>query len=126
TAQRGGKNLLASREVAIVIVIVVVIAVATAVNQNFLFSAQGWRDLLLTPSLMMVLAVGSAIVIITRNVDLSVGSTLAITAFLTGRLFTDFPGIPIAVVILLAVLVGAGLGLINGLLVAFGKVPALV
>lgn len=126
TAQRVGKNLLASREVAIVIVIVVVIAVATAVNQNFLFSAQGWRDLLLTPSLMMVLAVGSAIVIITRNVDLSVGSTLAITAFLTGRLFTDFPGIPIAVVILLAVLVGAGLGLINGLLVAFGKVPALV
>ena len=125
-AQQALKNLLASREVAIVIVILIVVAVATAVNQNFLFSAQGWRDLLLTPSLMMVLAVGSAIVIITRNVDLSVGSTLAITAYMTGRLFIDFPGIPVAVVVLIGVLVGAGLGLINGLLVAFGRVPALV
>lgn len=125
-AQRTVRHLLASREVAIVIVIVAVIAVATAVNQSFLFSGQGWRDLLLTPSLMMVLAVGSAVVIITRNVDLSVGSTLAITAYMTGRLFIDFPGIPVAVVVLIGVLVGAGLGLINGLLVAFGKVPALV
>lgn len=102
------------------------IAVATAMNQSFLFSAQGWRDLLLTPSLLMVLAIGSAIVIITRNVDLSVGSTLAITAYMTGRLFIDFPGIPIVAVVLIGVLVGAGLGLINGALVAFGKVPALV
>lgn len=125
-AQRTVRNLLASREVAIVIVIVAVIAVATAVNQSFLFSGQGWRDLLLTPSLMMVLAVGSAVVIITRNVDLSVGSTLAITAYMTGRLFIDFPGIPVAAVVLIGVLVGAVLGLINGLLVAFGKVPALV
>lgn len=126
TASRAAKNLFASREVAIVIVILAVIAVATAMNQNFLFSAQGWRDLLLTPSLLLVLAVGSAIVIITRNVDLSVGSTLAITAYMTGRLFIDFPGIPIVVVVLIGVLVGAGLGLINGALVAFGKVPALV
>lgn len=125
-AQRTVRHLLASREVAIVIVIVAVIAVATAVNQSFLFSGQGWRDLLLTPSLMMVLAVGSAVVIITRNVDLSVGSTLAITAYMTGRLFIDFPGIPVAAVVLIGVLVGAVLGLINGLLVAFGKVPALV
>lgn len=125
-AQRTVRDLLASREVAIVIVIIAVIAVATAVNQSFLFSGQGWRDLLLTPSLMMVLAVGSAVVIITRNVDLSVGSTLAITAYMTGRLFIDFPGIPVAVVVLIGVLVGAVLGLINGLLVAFGKVPALV
>lgn len=124
--QRFVKTVLTSREMAIVLVILAVIAAATSLNQNFLFSSQGWRDLLLTPSILMVLAVGSAIVIVTRNVDLSVGSTLAITAYMTGRLFIDFPGIPIIGVILIAVAVGAGLGLINGLLVAFGKVPALV
>ncbi len=37
--------------------------------------------------------------IITRNVDLSVGSTLALTAYLTGRLFVDNPGIPIILVV---------------------------
>lgn len=124
--QRLVRDIFASREMAIVLVILAVIATATSLNQNFLFSTQGWRDLLLTPSILMVLAVGSAIVIVTRNVDLSVGSTLAITAYMTGRLFIDFPGIPIPVVILIGIAVGAGLGLINGVLVAFGKVPALV
>lgn len=120
------RALLASRETAIVVVILLIIAVATSFNQSFLFTGQGWRDLLLTPSILMVMAVGSAVVIITRNVDLSVGSTLAITAYMSGRLFVDVPGIPIFIVVLLGILVGAGLGLINGALVAFGKVPALV
>ncbi|MBE1515060.1 ABC transporter permease [Nesterenkonia halotolerans] len=126
SSMRAVRSLLASRETAIVLVILVIIAVATSFNQSFLFTGQGWRDLLLTPSILMVVAVGSAVVIITRNVDLSVGSTLAITAYMTGRLFVDVPGIPIFVVVLLGILVGAGLGLINGALVAFGKVPALV
>jgi rhamnose transport system permease protein len=66
------------------------------------------------------------VVIITRNVDLSVGSVLAITAYLTGRLFVDNPGVPMVVVFLAALVVGAALGLVNGLVVALGRVPALV
>ena len=66
---------------------------------SFLFSANGWRDLLLTPSILLLLAVGQAVVIITRNVDLSVGSILGLTAYLTGRLFIDHPGIPIVAVV---------------------------
>src|SRR4029079_1017437 len=77
-------------------------------------------------AILIVLAVGQAVVIITRNVDLSVGSVLALTAYLTGRLFVDNPGLPTAAVVLAALLVGAGLGLVNGVLIAFGKVPALV
>ena len=50
------------------------------------------------PSILLLLAIGQAVVIITRNVDLSVGSTLALTAYLTGRLFVDNPGIPIILV----------------------------
>ncbi|MDR8018940.1 ABC transporter permease [Nesterenkonia aerolata] len=126
TSQKILRNVLGSREMAIVVVIGIVVAAATSMNSNFLFTAQGWRDLLLTPSILLVLAVGSAVVIITRNVDLSVGSTLAITAYLTGRLFIDFPALPVVAVVLIGILVGALLGLINGLLVAFGRVPALV
>ena len=74
----------------------------------------------------MLVAVGQAIVIITRNVDLSVGSVMGLTAYLTGRLFVDVPGIPIVVVVIAAVLLGAFLGLVNGALVAFAKVPAMV
>jgi rhamnose transport system permease protein len=99
---------------------------ATLKSDSFVFSSNGWRDLLLTPSILILLAVGQTVVIITRNVDLSVGSTLALTAYLTGRLFIDYPGIPIVVVFLAGIAMGAVLGLVNGVLVAFGKVPALV
>jgi rhamnose transport system permease protein len=125
-AHRALSTILTSRETAIALVLVLVVGAATLKNHSFLFSDNSWRDLLLTPSILMLLAVGQAVVIITRSVDLSVGSTLALTAYLTGRLFVDHPGIPVLVVVLIGALAGAGLGLINGLLVALGKVPALV
>jgi rhamnose transport system permease protein len=115
-----------SREMSILLVLVLLVTAATLTTPSFLFSANGWRDLLLTPSILLLLAVGQAVVIITRNVDLSVGSVLALTAYLTGRLFIDLPGIPIIAVFAIGVLVGALLGLVNGVLVAVARVPALV
>lgn len=91
-----------------------------------MFSADGFRDLLLTPSLLLLVAVGQAIVIITRNVDLSVGSVVGLTAYLTGRLFIDVPGIPLIAVFVAGLVLGGILGLINGALVAYARVPALV
>ncbi|TFD56318.1 ABC transporter permease [Cryobacterium sp. Hh7] len=117
---------LRARETSILLALALVIVVTTIKNPNFLFSSDGFRDLLLTPSILVLVAVGQAIVIITRSVDLSVGSTLGLTAYLTGRLFLDVPGIPIIVVFLAGILFGAALGLVNGALVAFAKVPALV
>jgi rhamnose transport system permease protein len=125
-ATRAVSNLFKARETGIVLALLAVIVVATIRNPSFLFSADGFRDLLLTPSLLLLVAVGQAVVIITRNVDLSVGSVLGLTAYLTGRLFIDVPGIPIVVVFLAGIALGALLGLVNGALVAFAKVPALV
>lgn len=119
-------GLLRSREIAVGAVLVLVVLLTTLKNPNFLFSSDGWRDLLLSPSLLLLLAVGQTVVIITRNVDLSVGSILGLTAYLTGKLFVDHPGIPIWLVFVAGAAMGALLGLVNGALVAFGKVPALV
>jgi rhamnose transport system permease protein len=115
-----------ARETGILLALVLIVVVTTARNPNFLFSPDGFRDLLLTPSILLLVAVGQAVVIITRNVDLSVGSVLGLTAYLTGRLFIDVPGIPIVVVFLAGLAFGGLLGLINGALVAFARVPALV
>lgn len=116
----------AAREFGILIALLLVILAATVANPNFLFSSDGWRDLLLTPSILVLLAVGQAIVIITRNVDLSVGSVLGLSAYLTGRLFIDLQGIPIVAVFFIVIVFGGLLGLVNGALVAFAKVPSLV
>lgn len=125
-ASRLVRNFGTARETGILLALVLVIVVATVRNPAFLLSSDGFRDLLLTPSLLLLLAIGQAIVIITRNVDLSVGSVLGLTAYLTGRLFIDFPGIPILLVFAVGIAAGAILGLINGALVAFARVPALV
>jgi rhamnose transport system permease protein len=115
-----------ARETGILLALVLVVVATTAKNPAFLFSPDGWRDLLLTPAILILIAVGQAIVIITRSVDLSVGSILGLTAYLTGRLFLDVPGLPIIAVFVAGVVFGGLLGLINGALVAFAKVPALV
>ncbi|MBN9239202.1 MAG: ATPase [Micrococcales bacterium 70-64] len=122
----GLRSFVTARETGILLALVLVIVAATVKNPNFLFSSDGFRDLLLTPSILLLVAVGQAIVIITRNVDLSVGSVLGLTAYLTGRLFIDVPGIPVIAVFAIGIVAGGLLGLINGALVAFAKVPALV
>ena len=124
--QRALGAALRSREIAVFLVLAALVLIATLKSPSFLFGSDGWRDLLVTPAILVLLAVGQTVVIITRNVDLSVGSILGLTAYLTGRLFVDQPGIPIALVFVAGLAFGALLGLVNGVLVAFGKVPALV
>lgn len=120
------RRIATARETGILIALLLVIVAATIANPSFLFSNDGFRDLLLTPSLLLLVAIGSAVVIITRNVDLSVGSIVGLSAYLTGRMFIDIPGIPLIGVFVGGVLLGGLLGLINGALVAFARVPALV
>ena len=119
-------TVLRSRELSIFVVLVAVVVVATARSSGFIFSGDGWRNFLLNPSILVLLAVGQAVVVITRNVDLSVGSVMALTAYLTGRLFLDVPGLPIVAVFVAGILAGAVLGLVNGALVAYCRVPSLV
>lgn len=120
------KRIFSARETGILLATIIVIIVATTINPSFVFSHDGWRDLLLTPSILMLVAVGQAFVIITRSVDLSVGSVVGLTAYLTGRLFIDVPGIHPILVFVAGIALGAVLGLINGALVAYARVPALV
>jgi rhamnose transport system permease protein len=115
-----------SRELSIVIVLVIILGFTTSAHPTFLFSPDGWREFLRTPSVLILIAVGEGIVIITRNIDLSVGSILGLTAYFAGFLMATYPGIPVVIVALLTVILGAIMGTINGLLVAFFKVPALI
>ncbi|MEU8470583.1 ABC transporter permease [Streptomyces sp. NPDC029006] len=111
------------RELAILLVLLVMIAVTQAGNREFL-SEQGVKDLLLNATILVLVASGQALVVITRNVDLSVGSVLGLTAFTAGDVLQAGGGAPAAV--LLAVTLGVGCGLLNGALVSLGRVPALV
>jgi rhamnose transport system permease protein len=118
-------RLFLARELGILLALGLLLAVTTLRNPGFL-SGQSVRDLLLGATILVVLAVGQTLVIITRNVDLSVGSILGLVAFATGKLFLGAPGTPVILAVLAGVLIGAVCGAINGGLVAAARVPALV
>lgn len=114
-----------ARESGIVLALVLLVVFTATQNSRFL-SAQSVRDILLGTAIMAVLAVGQAIVMITRNIDLSVGSVLGLTAFAVGSLLRDNPGLPVIGALLAGLAIGAVCGVLNGFLVRFGQVPALV
>jgi rhamnose transport system permease protein len=116
-------TLLRFRELALVVVLAALI-LATAIDNPRFLSQQGIRDLLLNATILMLVATGEAVVVLSRKVDLSVGSVLGICAFATGDILQGHGNTLIA--ILVAIGLGAGFGLLNGLIVSVGQVPALV
>lgn len=113
------------RELGVLLAVAVLIVATWLYNPGFL-SAQGVRDLFLGATVLSVLAVGQALVLITKNVDLSVGSVMGLAAFGTGVLFVTFPGLPVPVVVVCGIAIGAVCGLLNGVLVTSVQVPSLV
>ena len=125
TAESRVGLILRARELGIVAALAVLVAVTAAVNPRFL-SVQSLRDLVLSAAIVVVLAVGQAVVIITRNIDLSVGSVLGLSAYAVGSLLQAVPGTPVVLALLVGLAFGAVCGLVNGVLVRYGNVPALV
>jgi rhamnose transport system permease protein len=124
-ARRLTERVFRIRELGIVVALLLLIAVTAAFEPRFVESAS-LRNLALNASIFAILAAGQTLVIITRNVDLSVGSVLGLSAFFAGDLLSGHPGRSLIVVFLLGIALGAGCGLLNGVLVTWGRVPALV
>jgi rhamnose transport system permease protein len=98
----------------------------TAILEPRFIETSSLRNLALNASILAILAVGQTLVIVTRNIDLSTGSVLGLSAFLAGDLLQGHPGMALPLVFLLGIALGAACGLFNGILVTWGQVPALV
>ena len=77
-------------------------------------------------SILAIAACAQGIVLLTRNLDVSVGSIMGFAGYLTADYAANHPGVTPVEIVLISLAIGAGLGLINGLVVAYGKVPALI
>ncbi|HYY28958.1 MAG TPA: ABC transporter permease [Chthoniobacterales bacterium] len=119
------RALLRARESSLILLIVVLAATTDLLNPRFL-SPQSLKDLMLNVSIMALLVLGQTIIILMRQIDLSISSIVGITAFLSGTLFVNYPGIPDFVVILIVVATGLALGAVNAALIAWGNIPALI
>jgi rhamnose transport system permease protein len=115
---------LRAREAGTLALVLVVFLATTLKNHNFA-SGSSVQQLLVGASLIALLGVGETMVIVTRNIDLSVGSTLGLCAFVVGNLFRT-EGIPVWSGFVIAIALGATVGAINGAITTLVRVPSLV
>lgn len=113
------------REVGIVVFIAALMIVATVVEPRF-FSLGNFQNILLDISILTIVACGQTMVIISRNIDISVGSSLGLCAILVGLMFKFNPSVPIVLGLAMGILLGVVLGSVNGALVTQFKVPPLI
>ncbi|MEY4696990.1 MAG: hypothetical protein RIT14_1418 [Pseudomonadota bacterium] len=89
-------------------------------------SARMFNRISTSAAVVLPIAVGQAIVIMTRNIDLSVGSILGVVAYMTGQALGAMPEMHPVFAVLLAMGIGALAGAINGLIIAWGRVPSII
>jgi rhamnose transport system permease protein len=77
-------------------------------------------------AIITVVAVGQTLVVLTRNIDLSVGSIVGFTAYFAGSQIAAHQALPPFVPALIAIVIGAAMGSLNGVVVAWGRVPSII
>ena len=90
------------------------------------FSPRIFNRITADVAIITVVAVGETLVLLTRNYDLSVGSVVGFTAYMVGTILSNNQAMNPFAAVLLAILIGMCMGLINGLLVSYGKVPSII
>jgi rhamnose transport system permease protein len=113
------------REFGIVAVLALLVLVTSSIQSRFLHLSN-IQFILVDTTIYALLAVGETMVVLTRNVDLSIGSVLGLSAFLSADLFQTHHGTPIPVVFLAGLAIGMACGAVIGLVTVVGQVPSLV
>ncbi|HIE8502451.1 TPA: autoinducer 2 ABC transporter permease LsrC [Klebsiella pneumoniae] len=117
------KTLLKNRELSAFFAIVALFVVLVALNPAY-FSLQTLAMIFASSQILCLLALGATLVMLTRNIDVSVGSTVGLCAIAAGVALNNGYGLATAIAFALAI--GALAGAFNGLLVVGLRIPAIV
>jgi ribose transport system permease protein len=107
--------------VASLLLAVVIISLTT----NRFLDPGNIKNLALEVAVVAIIAIGSTLVILTGGIDLSPGSNVALTTCMLAILVKN-DGLPLPVGMLLILVLGAGLGLVNGFLSTYGRLPSFI
>jgi rhamnose transport system permease protein len=116
---------LRARTFGILGVLALLVIITTAIEPRFL-SGSNVRFILNESALYVLVAIGETLVVLTRNVDLSVGSVVGLSAYVSSDMFQQHHGIAIPLVFLVGLGIGLSCGVITGIITAIGRVPSLV
>ena len=116
---------LKQREIQLALLIVLLVLLVGLRSPVFL-GVGSLSNLLTDSTLLIMLALAQMFVIITRGIDLSVASNLALSGMLSALLAVHYPHIPRPLVVLAALGIGLLLGLLNGYLIGYLDLPPIV
>jgi rhamnose transport system permease protein len=113
------------REAGISIFILLLVFVVTFRAPSFL-TLDNFNDILLNISILAIVALAQTMVIITHGIDLSVSSMIGLVAMMVAFIVKQNPEMPVVFVMVLGMALGSVLGMLNGLIITYGKVPPII
>jgi rhamnose transport system permease protein len=120
----GGAAALRVRFIGVIVFQVLLVAVFTALAPRF-FTWDNAQSILFTAAILAIAAAGQTLVVLTGNLDLSVGSIMGLSAYVVFDIASGAPDLQ-PFVIVIAIVLGVVLGATNGFLVAVLEIPSIV
>lgn len=105
--------------------IMLAVAAGVALSTDRFLLSQNLKNVGLQVAIVAIVAIGATIVILTAQIDLSSGSLVALTSVLLADTVKN-AGLPVPLAALLIILLGAGLGLVNGFFSSYGRIPSFI
>ncbi len=118
-------KILGARDLGVILLISLIILIAFLFEPRII-SEMSIRNMLQWFPIIAIVAMGEMMIMITRGIDVSIGSNLCFAGLAVGIIFRDNPEFNPFLGIGLAMIIGLGLGLLNGVIIAFLKVPPIV
>jgi rhamnose transport system permease protein len=109
-----------------IILIILILAILVSLRAPVFLTFVNFRDIFLDISILVIVALGQTMVILTHGIDLSVGSSIGLVAMMVAFTIKANPNISMVLVVLLGLALGAVLGTFNGVIIAIGKVPPII
>ncbi|MEI4482756.1 ABC transporter permease [Phyllobacterium sp. CCNWLW183] len=119
------KQIFRYREILLVIIIAALLAVFSTRAPGFARPGN-LSNIFNDTSILIILALGQMTVILTKSIDLSVAANVAFTGMAVGMLNASYPDLPLPLIVLVALSIGAILGALNGLFVWKLNIPSIV
>jgi rhamnose transport system permease protein len=109
-----------------IIIFILILAIVVSLRAHVFLTVGNFKDILLDISILVIVALAQTMVILTHGIDLSVGSAIGLVAMMVAYTIKANPSIPMVVVVLLGMALGAVLGTFNGLIITLGNVPPII
>lgn len=120
-----GRQLLKHRETLLAVIIIMMIGAIGSRAPSFI-TPGNLVEMFNDTAILIILALGQMMVLLTKGIDLSMAANLALTGMIVALLNAHYPEVPVWTLLVLATLLGLLMGMINGLLVWRLGIPAIV